>query len=64
MTSCAICDRPCIPMADYDVPTCIDCDESMSIITVRSMIGQPFTPAPILLTSDFWDDLRDQVGAA
>jgi hypothetical protein len=46
---CAICTNPCIPLADYDMPTCIGCDETMRLILARAgMLEQP-RPRPRLV---------------
>jgi hypothetical protein len=26
MTMCVVCGQPCVPMADYEYPVCVDCD--------------------------------------
>lgn len=48
---CCICKRPCVPMADYEIPTCIGCDLDMEHVLRRSarppqfdMYGKPMSP--------------------
>lgn len=33
MTPCCICQRLCVPLADYDAPTCVHCDARIELIT-------------------------------
>lgn len=32
MIACVVCDKPCIPMADWDAPVCRHCDERVEAI--------------------------------
>jgi len=43
MTACVLCRRPCVPMADYDVPVCLHCDD-LSDATIRDMLAGRETP--------------------
>ena len=48
LPGCCICGRSCIPLADYDAPTCIDCDDVMLAITLRAAVRVP-PPVTVLL---------------
>ena len=37
---CCICRRGCVPLADYDAPTCIDCADAMDAITIRAQMAE------------------------
>lgn len=68
---CAICDRPCVPLADYDVPVCIDCDDRMTTVlevagdVTRLAAGAPMpaapepTPTPLDDAPTLFDELRE-----
>jgi hypothetical protein len=33
--ACCVCGRPCVPLADYDTPTCIRCDHRHELVVLR-----------------------------
>jgi hypothetical protein len=37
--ACAICGVPCIPLADYDAPTCVRCDDAMVLALERAALA-------------------------
>lgn len=44
---CVICDRSCIPLADYDAPTCIDCDDAMRMVTITARLSTELPTPPV-----------------
>lgn len=42
--TCVVCGRRCVPLADYDQPVCIACDDTMALALERSR----FDLAPVV----------------
>lgn len=65
---CALCGRQCIPLADYDAPICLDCDDRMTTVlevagAVDSLVPRPATAPPatrpaLNLSPTLFDELR------
>lgn len=48
LPECFICRRPCIPMADYELPTCIRCDrDAEAILTRAGLLGYEERPVAV-----------------
>lgn len=43
--ACVVCGKRCIPLADWDQPVCIGCDDTYALAVERSRFDLPATTA-------------------
>lgn len=58
---CAVCGRSCIPLADYELPTCVRCDDAMALALERAGIGPLVEPSNVVDLSSIFDEIREQI---
>lgn len=51
LVRCGLCGTPCIPVADFDAPTCLHCEALMQTVLDRAARSMPAPPAPPSLST-------------
>jgi hypothetical protein len=68
LPACVVCQRPCVPLADYDAAVCHRCDAEWEAVLIHARLvdathtpAEPL-PAPAPIPHQLFDDLRREVG--